>query len=193
MIEAPSMASFVLVHGICHGAWCWEDTCAALDARGHRPVAVDLELTSLEADATVVRRALDGLDGPTVLVGHSYGGLVISRAAGARSDVAHLVYVAAVMIDRDDVFIARAADFPPSPLAELAAICDGIITVSPQAAAKAFYNECGRDEAARAAARLRPTAIACLAVPPEHEPWRSIPSTYVLCERDRAILPEAQR
>jgi pimeloyl-ACP methyl ester carboxylesterase len=141
------MANIVLVHGVCHGAWCWEGTCAALDA----------------------------------------------RAAGERDDVAHLVYVAAVMRDRDDVFMVRAADFPPSSLAERAAISDGIITVSPAAPADAFYNECGPDDAARAAASLRPTAIACLAVPPENEPWRTIPSTYVLCERDRAIPPAAQR
>ena len=137
------MATIVLVHGIGHGAWCWDDTVEALSARGHQPVALDLPLTSLPDDAAAVRRALDELDGPVVLVGHSYGGLVISGAAARRDDIAHLVYVAAAMIPGDDVLIERAAAFPPVALAERAEFTDdGQIVVSPDAAVDCFYQEC---------------------------------------------------
>ncbi len=187
------MARIILVHGICHGGWCWERVVPALVARGHSPVVVDLPLTGLEDDAAIVRKVLDASSEPAVLVGHSYGGLVISRAAEGRRDVAHLVYVAAVLLDRDDIFLTRAAEFPLSPLGAGAVMTDGVITVPPGVAVEAFYAECPATDATAAAARLRPAAIACLAAPPEGEPWRRVPSTYVLCERDRAIVPEAQR
>ena len=97
------MSKFVLVHGLCHGGWCWEPTATDLAALGHDVTAVDLPLTGLDDDASVVTHTLDRLDGPVVLVGHSYGGLVISRVANGRDDVSHLVYIAALMIGADDV------------------------------------------------------------------------------------------
>lgn len=187
------MSSFVLVHGICHGAWCWERAADGLRGRGHDVVAVDLPLTSLADDAARVRDALDSVDGSSILIGHSYGGLVISVAADGRNDVEHLVYVAAVMLDADDVFLARTADFPTSPLAEGVQIADGQIVVAPEAAIDGFYNTCAPADAEAAAGRLRPTSAECLATPPGAEPWRTVASTYLLCEQDRAIVPEMQR
>ena len=152
--ESAAMANVVLVHGICHGAWCWDDTVRALTERGHQAVAVDLPLTSLTDDAAAVRKALDEAGGPVVLVGHSYGGLVISSAAAGRDDIAHLVYVAAVMVPGDDVFIERAGTYPPSPLAEQAEFTeDGQIVVSADVASDCFYQLCDEDVASAAAAR----------------------------------------
>jgi pimeloyl-ACP methyl ester carboxylesterase len=188
------MGALMLVHGIGHGGWCWRRTKADLVDRGHDVVAVDLPLTGLGDDAAAVRRALDDWGRGVVLVGHSYAGLVISKAAAERADVQHLVYVAAMMIDRDDVYLERMSEFPAAPLTsgvELTA--DGNFVVPAESAVACFYNECDRDDAAVAARRLRPTAVACLAVPTGAEPWASIPSTYVLCERDNAIHPDFQR
>ena len=187
------MSTFMLVHGICHGSWCWSDTVERLAERDHRAVAVDLPLTSLADDAATVGDAIDGLDGPVILVGHSYGGLVISVAAAGRPAVQQLVYVAAVMLDADDVFIARTADFPAAPLGADIEITDGRIVVPPAAAINGFFNCCDPERAAAAAARLRPTNAECLAVAPGVEPWREVPSTYLVCEQDRAIHPEMQR
>lgn len=120
--------------------------------------------------------------------------MVISKAAAGRDDVGHLVYVAAVMIDGDDVFLVRTGDFPAVPLAEQAELTDdGWIVVSADAARFCFYNDCEPAAADAAAVRMRPTATACLGVPTGAEPWRTVPSTYLLCERDRAIHPEMQR
>jgi pimeloyl-ACP methyl ester carboxylesterase len=188
------MGALMLVHGVAHGSWCWSRTEADLVDRGHDVFAVDLPLSGLDDDAAVVRGALDDWGQDAVLVGHSYAGLVISKAAAGRQDVQHLVYVAAMMVDGGDVYLERMSEFPAAPInsaVELTA--DGNLVVGPETAVECFYNECDRDEAAVAARRLRPTVAACLAVPTGAEPWISIPSTYVLCERDRAIHPDFQR
>ena len=189
-----AMTSYVLVHGVAHGGWCWSEVEQRLVDRGHDVVAVDLPLTSLEDDAAEVRRVLDATSGPVVLVGHSYGGLVISRAAGDRTDVAHLVYVAAVMLDADDPPGDRFAQSPPTTLFQGDIFTeDGWLVVPPDLAVVAFFAECDPDTARAAAERLRPTAPACLAFNAGAEPWRTVPSTYVLCERDQAIHPDFQR
>jgi len=188
------MATYVLVHGICHGTWCWQPTIDALTARGPRAVAVDLPLTSLGDDAAAVTALLDAQDEPVILAGHSYGGVVISRAAAGRDDIAHLVYVAAVMAAGDEVFFEVAAAYPPSPLAEQATFTeDGQIIVGAEAAVDCFYRRCDPAAAQDAASRLRPTAAACLGEATGAEPWTTVPSTYILCTEDRAIQPELQR
>jgi pimeloyl-ACP methyl ester carboxylesterase len=188
------MGALMLVHGVGHGAWCWSRTRADLVARGHDVFAVDLPLTGLDDDAAALRRALDEWGRETVLVGHSYAGLVISKAASQRSDVQHLVYVAAMLVDGGDVYLKLLREFPAAPITdEVELTPDGNFVVPAEAAIRCFYNECDRAEAEDAARRLRPTATACLARPTGAEPWKSIPSTYVLCVRDRAIHPEFQR
>jgi pimeloyl-ACP methyl ester carboxylesterase len=188
------MGALMLVHGLAHGSWCWSRTKADLTDRGHEVVAVDLPLTGLDDDAAAVRGALDDWGQNAVLVGHSYAGLVISKAAAGRRDVQHLVYVAAMVVDGGDVYLERMSEFPAAPInSEVELSADGNFVVRPETAVECFYNECDRNEAAVAARRLRPTAAACVAVPTGAEPWTSIPSTYVLCERDRAIHPDFQR
>ena len=188
------MGALMLVHGVAHGPWCWNRTRADLVRRGHDIVAVDLPLTGLDDDATAVRRALDDWGRHAVIVGHSYAGLVISKAAAQRADVQHLVYVAAMLIDGGDVYLERMSEFPAAPINDqVELMADGNFVVPTDAAVGCFYNECDRAEATDAARRLRPTAAACLGVATGAEPWRSIPSTYVLCARDRAIHPDFQR
>jgi pimeloyl-ACP methyl ester carboxylesterase len=187
------MGALMLVHGLAHGAWCWSRTEADLVARGHDILAVDLPLTGLDDDAAAVGRALDDWGRRAVLVGHSYAGLVISKAASGRPDVQHLVYVAAMLVDGADVYLERMREFPAAPINdEIELTADGKLVVPPEAAVRSFYNECDQDEASEAARRLRPSAVACLVGSTGAEPWRTIPSTYVLCLRDRAIHPDLQ-
>jgi len=189
------VGTLMLVHGVAHGTWCWKRTKDDLVGRGDDVLAVDLPLTNLEDDATTVRRALDEWGRNVVLVGHSYGGLVISKAAAERADVQHLVYVAAMMVDGGDVYLERMSSFPASaPInAGVELTADGNFVVPSETAIECFYNECEKSDAAEGAGQLRPTSASCLAVPTGAEPWRLIPSTYVLCERDRAIHPDFQR
>jgi pimeloyl-ACP methyl ester carboxylesterase len=133
-----------------------------------------LTLTSLGDDAAIVSCALNQLDEPAVLVGHSSGGLVISRAAAGPDDVRHLVYPAGVMMGSAGNFFAAAGDFPVTPLGRRMSITNGIITIDPDVAVACLYNECATTDAVAAAGRLRPAALACLTEPAGAEPWRGI-------------------
>jgi pimeloyl-ACP methyl ester carboxylesterase len=190
------MTTVVLVHGAFHGAWCWEPVRSLLDEQGIPNLAPELPLTGLEADADAVRALLDAVDGPVVLCGHSYGGMVISRAAGSRDDVDRLVYLCAVQVADD---AEMAAIMQPTPLMEhLVHGDDGSLAVDPAHAAADFYHDCAPDVAGAAVAKLRPMpsgvdteARGGADVPPPA--WTQLPSTYVVCTDDRAVHPDAQR
>jgi pimeloyl-ACP methyl ester carboxylesterase len=106
MAAAPRPRRVLLVHGAWHGAWCWERMLAPLRALGYEPEAIDLPghgsstepLTDLHGDSDAVRVRLDAIGEPTLLVGHSYGGMVITDA-GTHDAVAGLAYVAAYLPD----------------------------------------------------------------------------------------------
>jgi pimeloyl-ACP methyl ester carboxylesterase len=132
-----------------------------------------------------------------VLVGHSYGGLVISGAGQGRSDLAHLVYICAFMPKQGQtVFdsLGQVADRPRSDVMDaIRNHPDGTSSIDPDHAVKAFYDRSPPILAARAVDRLRPmeatsTLATCLG-----SPWNEVDSTYLLCERDRAIPIESQR
>jgi pimeloyl-ACP methyl ester carboxylesterase len=190
------MTTVVLVHGAFHGAWCWEPVRNALDARGIANLAPDLPLTGLDTDAATVAAVLDAVDGPVVLCGHSYGGMVISRAASGRDDVDRLVYLCAVQIADDDEMTTT---MRPTLLMEHLVRGDGgAMSVDPEFAAECFYHDCAPAAAADAVARLRPMPVGIgpsSAAEPEVVPpaWLTIPSTYVVCTDDRTLHPDAQR
>ena len=118
-----------------------------------------------------------------------------SRLGGARSSCdGRLVYVAAMLLGCKEVFTDVSVAFPASQLGAALVIGDGgMFTVDPAAATACFYNACSREDAEAAVAQLRSTSLGCVTVPSNAEPWRHIPSTYVVCERDNAIHPEMQR
>src|SRR5437588_12900158 len=111
--------TIVLVHGAWHGAWCWDRVVERLEARGREVVAIDLPghgddpgpLTDLHGDADRVRSVLDRLDGDVLLVGHSYGGAVVTEA-GTHPAVRRLVYVAAFCLDDGESCAHALADDP---------------------------------------------------------------------------------
>lgn len=187
-------ATIVLVHGAWHGPWCWDPVSARLEAAGVRHVAVDLPLDGHQGDVDAVRKTLDDLEGPKVVVGHSYGGLVMSGAVEGREDVDHLVYVCAFMLDEGAQVLDQLAHLEPTPLFDaLKSTPDGRSAIEPAKAPGVFYNACPPDVAAASAARLRSMDPNSTRHPCLGAPWRSIGSTYVLCTRDQAISAEAQR
>lgn len=184
---------FVLVHGICHAGWCWEKTRNDLEKLGHTVSTPDLPLTSLANDASYITDLLDTIYGPSVLVGHSYGGMVISVAAHQRTDVSHLVYVAALLIGANEDFTELTSSYPNYLREYLVPADDNTFSISDEGAHACFYNCCDPDIAADAVSRLRPTTNDCLMPYQFNEPWRMINSTYVLCSKDKAIVPELQQ
>ena len=190
------MTTVVLVHGAFHGAWCWDPVRKLLDERGVASVAPELPLRGTDLDAETVRATLDTVEGPVVLCGHSYGGMVISRAASGRDDVDRLVYLCALQIADDDEMTANMR--PTMLMQHLVHGDDGSLSIDLEHAAECFYHDVDADTAAAAVARLRPMP---LGVGVDAEPggdvgppaWTHTHSTYVVCTGDRAIHPETQR
>ena len=186
----------VLVHGLWHGAWAWDGVRAGLEAAGVSSAAVELPLTSLEDDVAATVATLDRFGKPAVLVGHSYGGAVVT-AAGDHPHVTHLLYLAAFQLAEGES-VGRALpdrDIPATGLgAALRFSANGEqVDIDPALATGLFYADAPAIAAAAAAARLRPVHRAVFRGVPAVIGWRSTPSTYVVCADDRAVHPDLQR
>src|SRR5437660_1682118 len=95
-------ADVVLVHGAWHGAWCWDGVVAELERAGISAATIDLPFTGLDDDIAAARQLIESSGEPTVVLGHSYGGEVIGRAAVDLPNVKRLVFLAAFQVDRGD-------------------------------------------------------------------------------------------
>ena len=189
-------AGVVLVHGLWHGGWAWDGVRARLDAAGITSVAVELPLTSLADDVAATVAVLDGFDRPAVLVGHSYGGAVIT-GAGAHPGVVHLLYLAAFQLAEGES-VGRPLperDFVPTRLVDAFRFSEDrqLISLDPAKAAGVMFPDAPADEAAAAVARLRPVHRAVFRGVPEVIGWRTTPSTYVVCADDTAVNPDLER
>jgi pimeloyl-ACP methyl ester carboxylesterase len=185
------MAGVVLVHGAWHGAWCWDPVVEELRRGGVAVTAVELPLTGLDDDVRVGRAAVEAMGPDTVLVGHSYGGLVISGAAAGLPSVRRLIYVAAFLCQAGDDAAALLAE-SGSPLLDSVAVSDTGVTVDPLRAHHLFYGDSDEETARALIARFRPMPLEPM-VQGDHPAWTTIPSTYVVCTGDRALPPEFQR
>lgn len=200
---AATPATLILVHGAWHGAWCWAGMQGDLDRKGIPSLAVDLPghgasplpLSDLYGDAALVHQVAARIDGPVVLVGHSYGGAVITEAAIGLSNLAHLVYVTAFVLDEGEAVRKNAAP-RGGKIALSQAIRpaeEGFMSIDPAFARASFYAQCPPYVSNAATARLGLQPTATFTQPVTGAPWKSTPSTYVVCERDEAIHPETQR
>jgi pimeloyl-ACP methyl ester carboxylesterase len=195
-------ATVVLVHGAWHGAWCWQPVVDRLVAQDVPVVALDLPghgedpgpVTDLHGHGDAVRAALDGVDGPVVLVGHSFGGAAITDA-GTHPSVRHLVFVAAFCLDAHETVMVNDLEGGAGTVLERAIRfeADDTITVDPALAVEAFYADCDPAAASDFVARLVPEHAAGFAQSPRAVAWRERPSTYVLCTEDRSVPPALQR
>ncbi len=202
------MTSFVLVHGAWHGAWCWEKTIAELEKLGHQAVAVDLpghgddptprETVTMEAYAACVETAVRTRIGPSVLVGHSMGGMAISAAAERCADrLEGLVYLAA-FLPRDGESLLDIEKRNPKPTVPAAMLREEgapVATVDPEKVRDLFYHDCSDADVADAMERLTPQPLAPFGAPMtlSDERCGAVPRSYVACADDRAICIELQR
>ena len=189
---APKLRNVVLVHGLFADGSCWSDVIARLQAAGINATAVQNPLTTLEASVAATQRALAQQDGPTVLVGHSFAGMIITEA-GVDPKVASLVYVAARAPDAGEDYTALAQQFPTSP-ASSAIVWSGDYG---QLSETAFLHDFAGDLPAVKARVLyavqNPFERALLAGKTTHAAWRSKPSWYAVSTEDRTINPDLQR
>ncbi|MGD9526893.1 alpha/beta fold hydrolase [Pseudonocardia sp.] len=187
-------AGAVLVHGLWHDGGCWDAVRTALDERGITSTAAELPLTGLEADTAATRAAIDAVGGPVVLLGHSYGGAVVT-GAGTHPLVRELVYVAAFQLDEGES-VSRAVpgeEFPPTRLGDALRIDGAQVALDPALVGELLYQDVAPEIAARAAQHLRPVDRSVFRGVPAQIAWRTVESTYVVCAQDRAVHPELQR
>lgn len=185
--------SVVLVHGAFADGSSWNAVIPLLQKKGLKVVAVQNPLTSLEDDVAFTRRVLDAQAGPVVLVGHSWGGTVITQA-GAHDKVEALVYVAAFAPSQGESTLDGIKAYPAAPgLANPVATPDGFLTLSPDTVAKDFAQDVGAAQANLIATTQGAVRGANFEQKVTDAAWTSKPSWYIVAENDRMIQPEAQR
>ncbi|MCE3555961.1 alpha/beta hydrolase [Pseudonocardia sp. RS11V-5] len=192
------MTTFVLVHGAFVGGWYWDEVRARLEKAGHVVDAPQLlssgpdptALGDLAADTDLVRGHIESAGEPVVLVGHSYGGMVVTELAD-HPDVVHGVYVAALWPAAGTSANDLMATLPPLPWAvpqedgTLRAVDDvGVLH-------RAICADVPRERAEPLLRRMRPQSLASLGSP-SSAPERMHPVTYVICANDASFPPEAQ-
>lgn len=206
------MANYVLVHGSAHGSWCWERVTPLLEQHGHRVIAVDLPGNghdgtpladvTLETYAEHVCGVLDSLEGPVVLVGHSLGGISISRAAELRPDkVAVLVYLTAVLLPDGATFMGTVSEesdlqraLEERPSWDLAADGTHVLYKMEQTQHR-FYNDCSPEDVAWAQSMVVPQPVGPLVSPMRitDANFGRVPRIFVECLQDNAVSPEFAR
>ena len=180
-----------------HGAWtdgsCWAKVIPLLQAQGFNVVAAQIPLTSLEDDIAVTRRVLGMLPNPVVLVGHSYGGAVITGAATGAENAKSLVYIAAFGLDEGESLDALSKQGPPSAGSSAIRLDkDGFLWIERERFQSAFVADATDTEAAVMAAVQKPLAIAAFTGTCGPPAWKSLPSWYLQCTEDQMIPPPAQ-
>jgi pimeloyl-ACP methyl ester carboxylesterase len=199
-MAAPSL---MLIHGAWTAGWIWAGVQAELARRGissHAPDlpgrgASTLPLGDLETDSDHLSALLEEVDGDVVLVGHSYGGSVISKAAMSASGVAHLVYVTGFCLEADEAFVSlRRSISDDSRMAEATyRSADGLSAlIDPAVAIDVLFQLAPAEVAADAVARLEPQLLTTFWQTVGGTPWRDLPATYIRCTADRAIPVDVQ-
>ncbi|MDC8773029.1 alpha/beta fold hydrolase [Roseateles albus] len=186
-------ASVVIVHGAFADGSDWAKVIPFLQAEGVRVVAVQNPLTSLEDDVAATKRAIAAQPGKVVLVGHSWGGSVITQA-GTDRQVASLVYVAALAPDVGEASADLGKNYAaPAGLAHLVADAEGFLTLSPQGLSKYFAQDLTEAATRVMAATQGPIQAKSFEQKLTAAAWKDKPSWYIISENDRMIQPELQR
>ncbi len=189
---ARKARNVVLLHGLFADGSSWSEVISRLQAAGMNATSVQNPLTTLEASVAAAQRALDLQDGPTVLVGHSFSGMIVTQA-GIDPKVVSLVYVAARAPDANEDYTALAKRFPTSPASA------GIVWTADwgQLSEAAFLRDFAGDIPVAKARVLyavqSPFRRELLAGKTTHAAWRTKPSWYAVSTEDRTINPDLER
>lgn len=201
-MNSVSKPTIVLVHGAFADASGWSGTIKHLQRDGYTAIAPANQLRSIAGDAAYVRTFLSTIEGPIVLVGHSYGGVVITNAATDVENVVALVYICGFALDEGETVLqalALGGGYPTlgehtlvRPYAG-APEGDGDAYIDPAYFAELFCADVSDEDAAAMAASQRPAALNTLGTPSGVPAWKTIPSWFLIGGNDRTIPPEAHR
>ncbi|WP_375778153.1 alpha/beta hydrolase [Bradyrhizobium sp. ma5] len=188
-----SKPTIVLVHGFWGGAAHWSKVIVALARKGHTGLqAVEMPLTSLADDADRLRKMVKQQSGPVLLVGHSYGGAVITEA-GDLPNVAGLVYIAAFAPDAGESPGGISQALPPAAIANLAPDSDGYLWIKPDKFHESFCQDLPADEALVMAVTQKAPLASTFGNNITAPAWRKKPVWYQISSEDRMINPDNQK
>jgi pimeloyl-ACP methyl ester carboxylesterase len=183
----------VLLHGAFEDGSAWQQVIAALQRDEYEVVAVQLPLTSIAADVQTAKRVIDAQDGPVVVVGHSWGGAVMTDAAAGNERVKALVYIAAFAPDAREVVAAYNDKYPSRLGSALRTDPAGYVTVDPAQFHELFAKDVDPSLVRIAAATQKPIIGTAFGESVVHAAWRNVPSWYLITLEDQAIHPNLQR
>ncbi|MEN5197804.1 alpha/beta hydrolase [Pseudomonas wadenswilerensis] len=190
MSDTPSI---VLVHGFWGGAAHWSRVILELSRLGHRNLhAVEMPLTSLADDAERTRKMVASIPGKVLLVGHSYGGAVITQM-GNQKNVAGLVYIAAFAPDNGESPGGITAQHPPEAAANLQPDADGYLWIKPDKMHESFCQDLGKDEGLVMSVTQKAPLASTFGDTIGDPAWKHKPTWYQLSTHDRMIHPDNQQ
>ncbi|TFV85298.1 alpha/beta hydrolase [Microbacterium sp. dk485] len=188
----PEITNVVLVHGAFADGSGWRRVYDALTARGYRVMIVQNPLTSLEDDVAATTRVLDLMDGPTILVGHSWGGTVITEA-GVHPRVAGLVYVSALAPDAGETTGQQYEGFAPTPEFIIDTVEDGYGFLNLEKFKAGFAADATDEDAAFLRDSQVPINMSVFATPVKNAAWHDKPTWAVIATEDKSFDPAMLR
>ena len=190
-------SNIVLVHGAWSDGSVWSKVIPILMNAGHQVIAVQMPLHSLNDDVATVKRAIDHIGGPVTLVGHSYGGFVITNAAYNNPNVTGLVYIAALAPDEgetgNDFFESLPEEFSKTFFESIVSDSAGYLYFNPDKFRESFAQDVDPTEANIWATVQKPTNQSLTAEKSGPPAWKQLPTWYQVSENDRLIPPDIQR
>ena len=191
---ADSDPTIVFVHGAFASPAGWGEVVDALHRDGYQTATPTLGLASVAGDVAIVQSTLDSIPGDKILVGHSYGGFVITNAASGRNDVRGLVHTAAYVPDGGESITDLGVGYAPGAfLQHLLFNPFPIAIVDPESFPEDFAQDLNPKLGAEIAAEQIPTSLGLFGTPSGPAAWHGLPSWYAVSAHDRAIDPALQR
>jgi pimeloyl-ACP methyl ester carboxylesterase len=187
----PAKPSIVFAHGLWADGSCYSKVIPALEADGHQVVSAQNSLDTLEGDVAAVTRALGRVSSPAILVGHSYGGTVIT-AAGTDDRVAGLVYISALAPDEDETSQSLQDQFPVTDVFSHIEIADGRIWLLPSGIG-CFAGDLSEQEQGLVWATQGVPDVNLFGQKLGGTAWRMKPSWYIVANNDRTVHPDLER
>jgi pimeloyl-ACP methyl ester carboxylesterase len=191
---AAQRPTIVLVHGAWADGSSWSHVIPLLEHDGYTVIAVQNPLTSITEDIATTKRVIDAQKGPVVVVGHSYGGMVMTGAAAGNPNVKGLVYIAAYAPDVGESIGAVTAKYAATPVGtSLVPDAAGFLYLDRAKFHAVFCQDVADGEAAIMAVTQKPWASAIFTQTLDAAAWKTIPSWYLVSANDHTINPDQER
>ena len=193
LLGQPAKPTVVLVHGAFADASSWAHVIPILQKDGYSVIAVQNPLTSLAADVETTKRVIDAQQGPVVVVGHSYGGAVITQAAAGSPNVKALVYIAAFAPDANEPIGAFGDKYPTALGTAFRPDAAGFLYIDPARFRELFAADLPAAETSVLAVTQKPIIGSVFGASVTQAAWKTIPAWYLVAQNDKAINPELER